>query len=416
MKNSIVVFISIFLFHSIFIYLDDGSGIGRRIQAGCTILPLLFVFSKIRYFFSIKKVNVAVLLYCLLLLVTSILSKSIDISYLHSSGIDGGEDYKSTSYSVGILYAINFLMLFTYVNYFTKIGKIHILFDTFFKISLFYVVITDLIFIVVGNIFFEGYLIGNKFNVSYLHIFCAIFFCMKGLYSRGSYNKLTFYFLLMFALVISIVVQCTTALLGCIIVFCMFFYKSYFKRKIYNVWVFIVILAFCSSFFFLFSFALENPIIQYVIVDVLGKDPTLSYRTVIYSGIGESLTLRPLWGFGVENAHSILRFSLGFANAQNGILNLLLEQGIFGVVSFLFLLITILKYNNNKNTYNRKLSYPLLVYILMYIIISSVEITFNSSFIALLLLLPAYNTKNKHLNNKSANHKNIVSQNEYTQS
>jgi O-antigen ligase len=82
---------------------------------------------------------------------------------------------------------------------------------------------------------------------------------------------------------------------------------------------------------------------------MLGKDPTLTGRTVIYSAIFTELQQTPLLGFGYraffigltgESANFALRSGLiGLGNAENPILEIWLELGIVGVICLFILVV-----------------------------------------------------------------------------
>ena len=85
------------------------------------------------------------------------------------------------------------------------------------------------------------------------------------------------------------------------------------------------------------------------LVQAAGKDPTLTSRTDIWSGVLEAISWRPLTGFGIggawvnhaaEPTRTILR-GLGFIvyHSHNGFLEIMLQLGVIGLGLFLLLLI-----------------------------------------------------------------------------
>jgi exopolysaccharide production protein ExoQ len=79
----------------------------------------------------------------------------------------------------------------------------------------------------------------------------------------------------------------------------------------------------------------------------IGKDPTLTGRTIIWSSVLTSVKKHPLFGYGYmafwasllgESANTVLLMHWpGMAYAENGILELALELGVVGVVLYLLL-------------------------------------------------------------------------------
>ena len=76
MNERFLLLTSLLLFHSIFVYLDDGSGIGRIIQAMSTVtlIALLLVKQKYKLLPQFKTINRLVVIYCIGLFVISYLS------------------------------------------------------------------------------------------------------------------------------------------------------------------------------------------------------------------------------------------------------------------------------------------------------------------------------------------------------
>lgn len=123
---------------------------------------------------------------------------------------------------------------------------------------------------------------------------------------------------------------------------------------------------------------------KYIIVDVLGEDMTLTGRLRIYAGVVSSLEHIPLFGYGMGNSHLITMMNEIGSNAQNGLFNLIIEIGIVGVIVYMSILIIMIKKQDASI-----LSYPILCFIYVMIVLSSVEITFSTTFLALVILLLA---------------------------
>ncbi len=81
---------------------------------------------------------------------------------------------------------------------------------------------------------------------------------------------------------------------------------------------------------------------------VLGKDPTMSQRTVIWAAVWESIMKHPFLGYGFsafwngingESLNIILTTGWLLAQAQNGFLDLWLQLGLFGIIMFAALIL-----------------------------------------------------------------------------
>lgn len=85
----------------------------------------------------------------------------------------------------------------------------------------------------------------------------------------------------------------------------------------------------------------------------LGKDPTLTGRTIIWSSVLSSVKKQPLFGYGYmafwaslqgESANTVLLMHWpGMAYAENGVLELALELGVVGVVLYLLVFLRAVK-------------------------------------------------------------------------
>ena len=120
----------------------------------------------------------------------------------------------------------------------------------------------------------------------------------------------------------------------------------------------------------------------------------------MYARLGDVLNECPLYGFGIGNAHlTTMMYGVG-DNAQNGLLNLFIECGLLGVASyFIILLLMIKRASQNLSTY------PIICFIYMMLILSSIEVTFTLYFTAIMILL-VLNVTNKK--NRFENPDNII--------
>ncbi|MFT4071750.1 MAG: O-antigen ligase family protein [Dysgonamonadaceae bacterium] len=383
MKNRQLIFFSFFMFHTIFVYLDDGSGIGRKIQVGCLSIMSIYVFQNIKVLFDyhFKRFNIAILLFCITLLITSISIKDLVI----------GPDYQSSSYTLGIFHALSLIMFLVFFESVVIKKQIDIVLNTFFWLLFFYCIATDLFLLAGIHSFPEGFLIGNKFIVSYSHIFCVVLYCIKDRSKRiNPYftNSPKVYLFIAFSALICILSQTATGLIGSVIVFLLFKFKKVVKKTLFNSHLIITFLFIFTTISFIFIELINNEFIQYFIVNILGKDLTLTGRLDIYDVLLDMLTKRPVTGFGSGNAHYALRYYYGMANAQNGFFNVIFEQGILGATALVYLL-----YVSFRNLRNFG-AYPLVAFIIMYIVLSSVEVTLGMNFIYLLIILQMFTFSN----------------------
>ena len=140
-------------------------------------------------------------------------------------------------------------------------------------------------------------------------------------------------------------------------------------------------------FVFFVEVILSNSVVTYVITQLLGKDVTLTFRTVIYSMLPNimkgSLALGDLdSGTGYE---VLMRY--GIVDAQNGVFEWIQQIGIFGTVLLVMWLCIAMKRpkNDYKINYSDVRSLTALIYV--FVSLATVEITFSSDFLATVVLL-----------------------------
>lgn len=401
MNDNYIKLLCLLFFHTTFVYLDDGSGIGRIIQALCLggVIVLLLIKHQLKLKPQYKNINRFVIAYCIAMLFISYFSKEISIDSLNRLNLGFvKDDLRLSSYTLGIMTSVSVYSAFSLVEYLCTINKTKLLFQVFYKTFLFYLLISDLQFLIIGETTGnEGYLVGNKFSLSYMHILCFVLYkisetmeCVR----RKAFSR----FLIILTFAISILSECTTALVGMFaIVLALQMQNSNLKKVLYNGYTYIVILFSGVLFMFFYSYVLDIPFVQEIIVDVLHEDLTLTGRTGIYDLMLSVLPARPLWGFGVGNSHWVLAYLFGIANAQNGLVNLYIEEGFVGVVLYLAIFASIFRYV--KKYVPRNFSFPLLCYIAVFFFMGLVEITIDNKLLIIMSFLLAYNSTN--LNSKT---------------
>ncbi len=129
-------------------------------------------------------------------------------------------------------------------------------------------------------------------------------------------------------------------ILFCFIIICIKF--KFVKRfmTVRNMGIFGVLLSVLIVFF-----NIQN-MFEWLIVDILGKDLTLSTRTVLWGYAMDDIKESLVFGYGVQNATTfgLLRYSKAFSHCHNAILTLTYQGGVMAIFTYLiFYLYTILK-------------------------------------------------------------------------
>lgn len=111
-------------------------------------------------------------------------------------------------------------------------------------------------------------------------------------------------------------------------------------------WIVIVAVVFLNVATITLSF--QNwPIARYIIVDLLGKDMTLTGRDYIFTACLNIFAGHPLLGYGYESSiveDTLSSVFIGFNTAHNSFLQLLINSGVLGIVAFFAIILLALSY------------------------------------------------------------------------
>lgn len=373
---------TLLVFHSSFIFFYDGTLLGRYIQIVCIISLFLFlIYNKFSFYRKYKQINILVLL----------LGLSMMLSSYYSGGKYLASDIPLASPLIGTVLAFKFWSLVFFLELTSIRNYSSVFIKQFFYILSFYLFIADIDLLLHPGIS-EEYtmnapfvnLMGGKFGLSYMHIFLLLLFCIK----NGGvvrYNKVRLLLILVYTIFIVFYSQCYTAFTG--VLFCVLFIAMplIFYKPLSNPYFVIVSILFFSSLSFVLVTLIENPNIYYIVVDVFHKEPTLNGRTFIYINVIPMIFMKVplLWGLGPTNSYKVISYLTDYPNTQNGLIELVIENGLIYVVLYLLIVFTLLrKYRHKFNLY------PIMIYIYFLIIISCVEISLNGllNYIVLLLL------------------------------
>lgn len=380
------VFQIAFLFvHAIFINILDI----KMIKYVCIILLIIYLFSNGRCILNkkYKKINIWVMSFAV----------AVTFSSIHSLFIDFPSGFDNVSVFSGVLLSLSVFTAFFILELLYEKNKVDLFIKYSFWIILIYLLIND-IMLPLHSIEerADGYFIGNKFLVSYLHIIvCSMFYYLYICNRRKSSRTIfVFFIMLAFSMLVAISVQCSTAIVGTLIIVALFFFRK-FAIKLYSP-VFIVIYILLSSFGFIMYYEeiLSLPFVNHIIVDVLHENATLTGRVNIYIAILDLLKFEPFWGWGNGNSTFFVNYFLNMPNTQNGLIEDFINWGIIGVVPFLLLVFFTVKYSE------RNRSNPFMDVVVMFIVLSTIEITLGAIFISILpFCLFAGNNKNFQLIN-----------------
>ncbi len=371
-----VIFL-ILLFHVIFINFPyiDGYGV---IQYLLLLVVGVFLLTRFKVFKRnpFKKINSCMFLYLALVLLSGYMNRGLNI--------------ERQVLMTAILFSVKVVEVFFMFELFAINGKQKQLISTLFILTAFYCVISDIVLLVKPTLHIqEGmyYLIGNKFELSYLHLqMIVLYLQMKknmriGIISRKISENIAFISLSILSLFICLQIDCSTGVMG-IVLLIIFYYLNIDKKKIFGKpIIFLVVLLISCGVLLLFSNIITFEPVRYLVEDVLHKDITLTGRMQIYSSLDTIFNGHLLFGYGLGSSFEVVMHIIGAPNTQNGLLEIILEQGIFSLALLMILIYKVFKYESKSIESNY-----LVLMIYLYAVFASIEITLSLSFITWLAL------------------------------
>lgn len=230
------------------------------------------------------------------------------------------------------------------------------------------------------------YLFGNKFMVAYLHMqTMGLIAEYKSISGKLDHIGIRMGLLAfgIYGIILCRYVNCATGIIGIGII--TFFIVVPINGKIKEILskpVSMMLVLLGTNILLIGSDALLRiPFIQSFIVDILHKDLTLTGRFHIYSMLPDLVKKHPFLGYGYNS--DIFAELIGYGNAQNGILQYVLDCGIIGAILFIINWIqSILKARNRE-----QITWPMISVVYGFIVCSLVEVCFKLNFIVILAVI-----------------------------
>ena len=269
-------------------------------------------------------------------------------------------------------------------------GRLDTFISVFFWMTVIYCILSIVFIAKVGVA--DGlllyYFAGNKFSTSYYFILLACLAYVK-LYRGGSSSKsivLVTAALGLVALAVAHTVYCSTAVAMSALVVIFAFFPRKAQRFLARPVVIVAAMVLTGVILAFLSQLLQVPLVKHVVVDVLGENLTLTGRDLIYSGLQAVISGSPVFGYGYGNA--AVAMYVGYGNAQNSIMETLVNYGVVGLLAVFYMVWACTK--EGKAPW----SWGMLILLYAMIAGSVVEITYNYYFfIALMTIFIATDVK-----------------------
>lgn len=238
-------------------------------------------------------------------------------------------------------------------------------------------------------------LVGTKFGICYLHMHLIVATAW-GCFGFRKFTRQKMWMLLGglfgYSALISLYVDCMTGIVGLVILFAylLLVLNSNRERRqhaFFSPVSLLIVLAVCTLGVFSYVTVLKYPVVQNIIVNVLKTDLTLTGRTDIYARFVKAMHGHWMWGFGYGNSFPVSMKLFGYANAQNSMLDMVLQVGVPAAVAMTFLFLYIFK--KTKKIPNRVEIVSVVAMIYVYIWLGIIEITYLLPFFYFVILLAA---------------------------
>lgn len=300
-----------------------------------------------------------------------------------------------------LMFGVQIVDVFLICIYYIKRNSLRKLVRVIMAALLPLLLINDILMLIINYNFSdpnEEYLIGNKFVVSYLHCFVStiafvnaktkenhkmILALQKGKIGTTDVGEYTFAMLfLIYSVLICAKVTCSTGVITCVVMLFVIILPNKIKSFISDGKIMIIVTAVTNILILGTYSLLSMPFFENIIYNILGKSVTWKGRLIIWEQIFEVIKEKPILGYGYYN--SAVNQLVGFGNPQNGVLKLLLDTGIIGLV--LYALIVWLSLKNLKKSEAAEL-YPISAFFYAMIVASIVEINLTHMIVFMAMAL-----------------------------
>ena len=229
----------------------------------------------------------------------------------------------------------------------------------------------------------ERYFIGDKFVVSYLHCFVSALLFMLSyktervwkissgkLILNGLSLRLGAFAFTGFSVLVCRKVTCSTGMLACVLLFVMMLVPIGVRIVLSSGKAMIIVTSVLDVLLLGSYSILKNDFVHEFIYGTLEKSVTWNGRLIIWKEVFRLIGKKPVFGYGYYS--NVVQEVVGFdANPQNGVLKILIDMGILGLV--LFGVMVWISFRNIRGEALKKL-YPVVAFMYPMIFASLVEI------------------------------------------
>lgn len=283
-----------------------------------------------------------------------------------------------------LLYILSFYDLYTFSELCYQKGKTATFRKALYEINLLYCILTVISILLNGvenNSNQVAYLFGNKFTSMYLFILLiSLYGCTHDM--NQNRNKVVLFIIFTISIAISLYVKCATATVTLVCLLAFLLLPSAVRKRLLRPSIMVILLVMSAVILIWIKLLLKIDFIDNIVSGFFHKSYTVTGRLQIYGMYLVRVILGSFWlGYGYSN--SFMQTITGvFANAQNGLLEIFVSFGLFGVIA----LISTVFHCYKHSAKNDEMIYLSLV-VLGMIIAAIFEVTLNWFFILGLCLI-----------------------------
>lgn len=277
----------------------------------------------------------------------------------------------------GVRYALILITIYTVIINAVNRYSYERVIKTLYRIVGVIVVISNLfVFLTNGNGIFvnknlPNFLFGNKFVISYFNMFfIACFLTVK---DPKVWKQIAIIGITSAACTM---MSCMTGVIGCVSIYFLFRFKSVLQKSLMKPGIFIGALSLSAVIVMAINLILSSQVVQFILTNILHRSLTMTGRLAIYESLISIIGQHPLIGYGYLN--TVVKNVVGYGNPQNGVLNIVVNFGILGVVLFG---VTCYRSFPSLSVREPDISYPMICYIYAMVICAIVEVNLSTMFI-----------------------------------
>ena len=223
------------------------------------------------------------------------------------------------------------------------------------------------------------YWFGGKFITFYMYYIWLCLYSIK----RRNRNIIAFVLPLAAGIFVCTRIRCSTGI-ACICVTVLLIMGRKIVVRI-KPWMLITIVLGITIVMIFSNVLFNNPMIQYFVVNVLHRSSVMTGRVEIYNAFLKIMRTDIWFGAGYDNAIVMQNTNLGYLNAQNGILDVITQTGLIGLIPFVYTIYAFL--NVGYGYFNNIENQLAAIFLIGFFFCSFGEISFNAYFFFLLALV-----------------------------